>query len=276
MNFDEDVSMEVLRKYLKPTRVMMLTAGEPGQAFTTKIGGVPWWPAGKPRPHCSHGHPMSFLGQIRLSDVPGLPTDSKQLLSFHYCMQCVYDGEMPFGWDISGGDGKSDMSFGNATGYDLTLFDAAESDQPDGLETIAEDIYGAYTVEFEDRDDPPYMGEEISIPELPDVPEWERPTYIGYLLKGKNVDSDDDNYDDEEDTLGSFTNEGWQRFKLGGWPEWCQSSDWPRLHPDEEVLFLGQFGPITGDEPWCCGVIYLFMPKDQAIGGGARMVLQTS
>ena len=25
MNFDEDVSMEVFRKYLKPTRVMMLT-----------------------------------------------------------------------------------------------------------------------------------------------------------------------------------------------------------------------------------------------------------
>ena len=280
MDLEQNASMEVLRKYLKPARVMMLTAGEAGQVFTTKIGGVPWWPAGKPRPHCSHGHPMSFLGQIRLSDVPGFPSDSKKLLSFHYCTQCVYDGEMPFGWDNEGVGGVSDTSFGNTTGYDLTIFDMTESDQPDGLGTISEDIYGAYTVEFVDREDAPSLDEELSIPELPDIPEWARLEYLERLHKGQCVDIDEDDEDEdedeEEDTLGSFTTEGWQRFKLGGWPEWCQSSYWPVLHPDEEVQFVGQLGPITGEEPWCCGVIYLFMPKDQANGGGARMVIQTS
>ncbi len=269
MDFDHNAPDKMLGKYLKQARVMLLTPEEVGQVFEANMGGTPWWPAGKPRPHCIHGQPMSFFGQIRLSDVPGFPSDSRTLVSFHYCMHCVYEGNMPFGWGNDGYD-FTEYDPGKATGYDLSLFEVTETDQPDGLGIIAEDIYGAHSVEFVDRIDEPFMADMENIPELTDYQDLKQMSFLERLLF--IVDEEEEG----EDKSGSFTHEGWQRFKLGGWPEWCQAADWPLLYPDEEVLFLGQLGPITGDESWCDGVVYLFIPKDQDRGGGARMVLQVT
>src|SRR5215469_10519145 len=116
-----------LLAHLRPTRELILEPGDPGPAPLTKVGGIPWWPTARPRPHCRDGHPMSFVFQVRLSDVPGLEACREGLLSFHYCLECSYGGNMSWGWEDPGA----------AAGYDVAILPVAYDAQVDGAGVIA-------------------------------------------------------------------------------------------------------------------------------------------
>jgi hypothetical protein len=131
-----------LRGYAEKTRELILTAGDLGPAPVTKIGGVPWWPAGRERPTCPKGHAMSFIAQVRLSDVPRLEKHSNQLLSFHYCDECSKEGKTSFGWNDQ-----------NVKAYDLTIHELTT--EIDGLGLTAEPIIDACSVSFRDVEEVP-------------------------------------------------------------------------------------------------------------------------
>jgi uncharacterized protein DUF1963 len=62
-----------------PTDVFVWSRGEPENRAVTKIGGLPYWPAGKPWPVAPSGRPMAFVAQFCFADsrdiVPPLPGD---------------------------------------------------------------------------------------------------------------------------------------------------------------------------------------------------------
>ncbi len=62
-----------------PTDVFVFAKGEPSRREVTKVGGLPYWPAGKPWPLRRNGQPMSFIGQFNFTDsldlVGHLPGD---------------------------------------------------------------------------------------------------------------------------------------------------------------------------------------------------------
>jgi hypothetical protein len=63
----------------------------------TKFGGLPFWPARRKWPVCTGcDQPLSFLGQIRSDEIPGLPTGFPRLMSSFYCFDCA-----PW-WDVNG------------------------------------------------------------------------------------------------------------------------------------------------------------------------------
>ena len=114
--------LDQLLKRQRPVRELILTPGDPGCEPVTKISGVPWWPADLLRPTCGYGHNMSFMMQCRLSDVPGFHHLHDSLVSFHYCDECMLEGNMSFGWNC----------FTNKTGYDVSVITdvAAGADAP--------------------------------------------------------------------------------------------------------------------------------------------------
>ena len=109
--YSDDFRQQLLENQ-RPTREMIITSGDPGCEPITKISGVPWWPTGLSRPTCGNGHPMSFMAQFRLSDIPLFESQRDSLVSFHYCEQCSYEGNMSFGWNAD---------YGNITGYDVSV-----------------------------------------------------------------------------------------------------------------------------------------------------------
>jgi hypothetical protein len=51
-----------------PTDIFVWAKGEPRRREVTKIGGLPYWPAGKPWPEMRDGAPMHFVGQFCFAD----------------------------------------------------------------------------------------------------------------------------------------------------------------------------------------------------------------
>ncbi len=131
---------KVVVKYLKPTRRLILLAGDLGMIPVTKIGGAPWWPQGVQRPKCGWGHNMSFVCQILLKDVPGLNPDDPGMLSFHYCQQCMYEGTASDGWVNS--EQGNDRDPAEQDSYDLRIFENWSRCPPDALGVVAEDFMG--------------------------------------------------------------------------------------------------------------------------------------
>lgn len=62
-----------------PTDLFVFARGEPERREITKIGGVPYWPAGREWPRSSAGTPMTFIAQFNFADsldiVGQLPGD---------------------------------------------------------------------------------------------------------------------------------------------------------------------------------------------------------
>jgi uncharacterized protein YwqG len=91
--------MTLYKQFELPTNKMTLRREDVLPHPVTQVGGIPWWPVGTGRPKCDQGHLMSFIAQINLKDLPSNESALAGLLSFHYCIQCQYDGNMAFGWD---------------------------------------------------------------------------------------------------------------------------------------------------------------------------------
>lgn len=228
------------------TRQMRLRAGDPGCLPVTKISGLPWWPASRPRPRCGLGHSMSFMGQVRLADVPGLEERS-ELISFHYCQQCAYDGRMSSGCHDDG-----------AHGYEVTLLTPDEKMATDGLATVAEVVIPPHQVALRDvLEVPGYEQTSIMFPDLPD------------------------DYPGGEDDFDERIYSGCKhvaRSKIGGWPSWVQSPQPPAIQKGEALHFVAQLDwELCEDASWAGGgYAYLFLITGD--GGAARgeLVVQTA
>lgn len=220
-----------LEELKRPTREMLITPGDPGCNLITKISGVPWWPADHNRPTCSKGHFLSFIGQFLLSDIPNFESHADSLVSFHYCQQCAYDGNMSFGWEPLEDD----------TRYDVTIHTSASSKNTDDLGTIAEVVVQPHTVTFRNLLEVP--GYEDTIKTFSDIP-------------GDYPQGDDDLDENIYTGLIHVMNR-----KLGGWPSWVQYPNPPDVSDDEQLYFLGQLDWSLCDESaWACGgYAYLFI-----------------
>ena len=228
-----------------------MSAGDPGQVPITKVGGVPWWPSGVDRPQCEHRHKMTFMMQISIQDVPGLPKGASGLLSFHYCMECSYEGRTSFGCHDPGKD-KS---------YDVRIFmrNTLESSTIDKKGIVSKEILTSSAVDFHDGDEIPELLSDFRS-------EFEA------ILPDDYLQLDDDF--DEHVCPGLIHV---PRIKLGGWPSWVQDSEWP-MSGDKKMDFVGQIDWQIGESaPWANGgYAYLFahFGNDQPHVG--ELVIQTS
>lgn len=250
-----------LLKTLKPTRRLVLQPGDPGQSPVTKVGGVPWWPASLARPHCPHGHAMSFIAQFRLDEVPELGPDDPGLLSFHYCQECSYEGRMPQGWTSPDSDWADPQ---DAQRYDLSIFTEFTDKPADGLGIQAEDVLSPYTVSFSERMETPSWDDARIMPELSHLIDMADEDDIDFLLQ--------DSYDFDEDQFPELVH--LPVSKLGGWPSWIQSPEWPRDYPDEQLMFVAQLSPLSDSETWCNGLAYLFIHPASQEDRKAKLLLQ--
>jgi hypothetical protein len=177
-----------LCKHKRLTRELIVERGDPGCEPITKISGVPWWPAGLARPMCGVGHLMSFMAQVRLSDVPGFESQDETLISFHYCQQCAYDGNMSFGWDCCS----------NRSGYAVSVISEISSKKSDQLGAVAEVVIEPQAVTLLDVTEIPGYEETTNLfPETPDDYPQGEGDYDENIYPGvKHV----------------------SRSKLGGWP----------------------------------------------------------
>lgn len=239
----------LLRKHQRPTREMIVTPGDPGCAPITKISGVPWWPSDLPRPCCSHGHPMSFMAQFRLSDVPTFESYRDSLVSFHYCEQCCCDGNMSFGWNSD-----------SRNGYDVSVIHAVGDKQADGLGTIGEVVIDPQSVTFRDAMDAPGYEDTMFSLNLPSIP---------------------DDYPQGADDFDENIYPGVihiKKRKVGGWPSWVQWPEPPETSGQESLHFVGQLDWRLCDRAsWCAGgyaYLFLISSEDQMLRG--ELSLQTT
>jgi len=241
----------ILLKHQRPTREMIITSGDPGCVPITKISGVPWWPSDLPRPCCNHGHPMSFMTQFRLSDVPTFESYGDSLMSFHYCQQCSYDGNMSFGWNCS---------LGNTNGYNVSVINAISDKQADGLGTIAEVVIDPQTVEFHDAMDVPGYEDTVHSLNLPSTP-----------------DDYPQGTDDFDENIYSGVVHIAKR-KVGGWPTWVQYPEPPDTTAKEAIHFVGQLDWwLCGRATWCAGgYAYLFLISSEDHVFRGELSLQTT
>ncbi len=230
----------------RETARMDLAAGDPGPMPVTKLAGVPWWPRGVDRPRCSVGHPMCFYAQVRLRDVPGLETGSDVLLSLHYCVVCMRDTRMSFGF----GDREN-------RGYAVTLFDDLSA-VVDGLPSFEPEPMRASSVTLTRIVETPGLGDFGTLGEgIPD--DW----WIGGDLS--------------EDLGYGFKHV--QRSKLGGWPTWAQDAERPECPACGELIFVAQldWSPCGIDWPWSGGGYgYLFVCQERCERRHGELLIQTT
>lgn len=242
---------QVLLEHQRPTREMIVAPGDPGCEPITKISGIPWWPADVPRPTCNHGHAMSFMAQFLLSDVPPLESHDNSLVSFHYCQQCAYEGNMPIGWN---------PKFGNTPGYDVSVCDLISEKQPDLLGIIAEVVIDPQSVTFRDSMDAPGYEDTMYSLDLHSIPEdypqgaddFDENIYPGIIHVAKR--------------------------KIGGWPTWVQHPGLPEIQDQERLHFLAQLDWwLCNRATWCSGgYAYLFLISSGTKILRCELVLQTT
>lgn len=242
---------QLLLDHQRPSREMILRAGDPGCVPITKISGVPWWPKDLPRPTCNQGHPMSFMAQFQLSDVPTFESHGDSLASFHYCQECSYEGNMSFGWNCS---------LGNTKGYNVSVINGVGDRQEDGLGTIAEVVIDPQTVEFRDAMDAPGYGDTRHSLDFPSTPE-------DYPQGGDDFD---------ENIYPGVVHIA--KRKVGGWPTWVQYPEPPEISDHERLHFIAQLDwQLCDRATWCAGgYAYLFLvsSENQALHG--ELSLQTT
>lgn len=231
-----------MKDHLKPAREMILSPGDPGQVWQTKVSGVPWWPAKEPRPECTRGHELTFMLQCRMTDVPGWTND--RLLSFHYCLPCSYEGNRSWGW-------WDDRDF---IRYDVRLLDPGI---PDGLGTVAEVVIEPHEVALLDL---------IEVPAIEDTPFEYNQGPRGWI-------------DALEVDLGQFEMPGARHCatsKLGGWPSWQQPPEWPHQEKSRwEHIFQIDMG-LGENAPWGGGgYAHVFLPSDRQ-GERGELTVQTT
>lgn len=243
---NQDAFIQCLSKMQKPARRILLSPGEPGQIPRTKVSGIPWWPKTCSRPTCSHGHLMSFMLQILLSDVPTHKMTTDHLLSFHYCTQCMYDGKMAWGFpDI---ENRS---------YDVRVFEIVGATEADGLGVVGEATLPTSTVTLSDY---------LEVPSVDDMPEALQASLPEDYFQGGDYD--------ESDYRGMIHR---PTCKIGGWPSWVQSPEWPTIG-GRKLDFICQIDAIVGERSaWGGGGhAYLFITPPGVSPRTGELLIQTT
>lgn len=243
-----DEFRSVMRKHLQVTRELILTPGDPGPLCITKLSGLPWWPAGTARPVCERGHAMPFVAQIRLSDVPILAQGEDCLLSFHYCEQCVSEGNMAWGWNDKANKG-----------YDISIFFDLDTKKPDREGLLHDPILDAYEVSFREVLEVPHDYQEVGL-RFADRPgdypqktgDFDEHIYPGLVHVAKS--------------------------KVGGWPTWVQGPEWPEAQLGETIRFVCQLDwGVCDRAPWCVGgYAYLFVREREGKALEGQLVIQVT
>lgn len=237
-------------KSLRPARQIAWKPGDPGQVVATKVGGAPWWPAGRPRPVCHKGHRLSFMAQIKLSDVPGFDPSDPTLLSFHYCDAC----------DPWGNGDKPDA-------YDLALLTSTGA--PDGLGQVDKGLMGPAIPVYTQVDDHMSLG---------DI--WETPLGRADFDASGDPAVDITRFGNPQPSQEAAIDRYPCIFesKLGGWPMWEQSAAWPTCEEHQRMLFVGQFDSHIGHNTlWGGGgYAYLFICPPTCKHRRAELIIQTS
>jgi hypothetical protein len=166
-------------------------------------------------------------------------------VSFHYCQQCVFAGEMSYGWIHD-----------TSRGYDVSVFDIDES-EPDGLGIVAPPIAPSSHGVKRQR-------VEVPLPEDAGV-DWEQ------LPEDYPTLADDF----DERLYHGVTHIS--RSKVGGWPTWVQGPSWPP-GGRPEWLFVGQLDSrISDDITWAAGgYAYLFVRQDRTHRWVGELAIQTT
>ncbi len=228
-----------LTEYERPYRRMVFSFGDPGAVPVTKLGGAPWWPAGTERPICEHGHQMLFIAQIRLDEVPGIELERPPtLLSFHYCEQCMADGNMAFGWHDKGRQLR----------YRVSLFTELEKTPIDELGIVVNDC---------SREEPklPTFHDGVEVMCLSEI--WEE-------FPGRDVPD-----------LQNIFNE--ERSKLGGWPYWWHEPEYPEDELGNPMQFVAQLHlEDCPDRAWACGSAYLYVSEFTEDEPEAEFIMQST
>lgn len=198
------------------------------------------------RPRCPRNHSMAFMAQVLLSDVPEL-TGNAGLLSFHYCVGCQDAGDMSFG--------ASDTS---NRGYSVVMFTDLDR-VGDGLGQTVPSPLPSHSVSFSDV---------IEVPAMEDLAEEE----LGALPPDYPAGDDD------------FDEQVWPgvvhvaRSKLGGWPHWQQSAEWPECVHGSRMVFVGQLDFELGENAGLAGggYAYLFVCPSSCPVRCGELVIQTT
>jgi hypothetical protein len=238
--------------HVRTARRLILTPGDAGAQPTTKIGGAPWWPRGVQRPQCDRGHQLSFYMQLRLSDVPGWEDDD-DLLSFHYCDACMYDGNPAIGWYQEGTEGIAELAHAEASAVRILPTSGHSSD---GKGIVTQSAITAYVVAFDDIDEIPGPND---LPETIDLPD----DFFG----GTDLDPI---------RPGGFAFVG--RCKIGGWPAWDQDVVWPTCEHHGRMSFVAQIdAEVAADAYWGGGGhAFLFACPRSCANRRGEAVIQTT
>ena len=228
----------------RPAKRMIFSEGDPGAVPVTKLGGEPWWPAETPRPKCVDGHLMEFMAQVRLSDCEDIGTDG--LFSFHYCTECMYEGKMSFGHI----DPRN-------KGYDIRVFEQPNQSHPDKLGSLTAATIPSRTVQLE---------EFLEVPSVDDMPD-------------DVCRAMPDDYNSAGSDYAANVYRGLIHYplsKLGGWPTWPQSSEWPATDSNP-MKFLLQLDSVIGERTaWCCGCAVVFIGQEADGSYRGEMCIQTT
>lgn len=262
-------------------RDWLLTPGDPGPLPVTKFAGVPWWPKGTPRPVCPEGHAMGFVAQVRLADVPGWEADPS-LLSFHYCYECMWQGDMASGWDDT-----------TNQGYAVTILHPTEQDETDGLGSLGATDHKPYAVAFYDYCLPVLRREHDEIwyatlaeddPEDAEATRERAEEEIQSFILRERYGLVHSGELPSPPPLLDTSNEGiyrpgWAEFelssgsrsRLGGPPQWMQGPEFPTSATGEPLLFVAQLDWVLAGNS-----SYLFAsPSDHSQRTG-ELILQST
>jgi uncharacterized protein YwqG len=246
MTPDEFRSM--MLKDQRLARELIVTPGDPGSVPFTKLSGIPWWPDGIQRPKCNEGHLMSFVAQFLLSVIPTLSEYGQTLLSFHYCQECAWLGNMAWGWTTP-----------EVSGYDFSILLNVDSTKSDGMGEVAEQMVKPYSTSFRD------------VYEVPSFEDAGRK----YKKYPKDYPQGEDDFD--ENVYPGLVHV--MRSKIGGWPSWQQDPEWPpSVLEDEQIHFVGQLDYALCDEAsWAGGgYAYLFVREHLEKLVKAELLIQTT
>ena len=191
------------------------------------------------------------MAQFLLADVPGLESHHDSLVSFHYCEQCSYDGNMSFGWNCT---------LGNTDGYNVSIIEQISDKQPDGLGAIAEVVIDPQLVTFRD---------------VTDVPGYED-TVNSFNLSTTPEDYPQGSDDFDEDIYPGIIHVATR--KVGGWPTWVQYPEPPELFGHERRYFIGQLDWRLCDRAsWGGGgYAYLFLISSDEHTSRGELAIQTT
>lgn len=216
---------------------------------------------------------MAFIAQILLSDLPDDAALESRLMSFHYCQECMDEGDASYGWTPPSEPQPIPLptigqSIVNALGiaplpmmapwqdshsYDVAIFSHTQNTEPDGLGILAESPLRAGAMNFSDP--------------IPDYP--------------ASTDYPDDlaNQLPEEFFLEESELDVIEGSKLGGWPTWMQDAQYPPGRDGKAMQFVAQIDHTLGglNCAWGGGgCAYLFADLSDPKLPFGQLVIQTT